>query len=333
MPNRATLLAAVIVCAIAIPYLSDSEGPGLSPVRQWWGSFFTTAPDDNTYPSEPWGANVRSEAPSDFVTGAPSANLPASRPSSNSRPVSHSPLPPYERTVHGPEFQSLSQILRFDVSPEWVTTTWPLVSTSVRAGDLAGMRLPLVSGTRLVDVAGSLTYWFNPQRQCERIDLAGSTGDTSELVGLLTQGYGLRGEPSPGGMLFVGRDTSGKPGSVLRIRPSQLLRQDQPHRRYAIELELQRPGSTVGISRALRERLHIDGIHVSGLELDSKQMPAGSEQSVTKEEPIGAGLKQGNTGEAPQDASAPPLEAPATPAPSGPRRRRPDTEFLLPHSR
>jgi hypothetical protein len=311
MPNRGTLLAAVLVCAVVIPYLQDSSGGGLDPVRAWWSSFFVDS--DEGHSSHP---AVRAEQPTYPVYTTTNQGAPGSKPWM-------APRGSMERSSPGPQFQSLAQILRFDVSPEWVTNTWPLVSTSVREDQLSGMRLPLVSGIREQDIAGSLTYWFNPQRQCDRIDLSGSTGDPGELIALVTQGYGLKVEPAPGGMLLLGRDPSNHPRSVLRVRPGKLVRQDQPHLRYAIELELQRPGSQMALSRGLRERMHLEGIRAEGLGIDAKPTSTAPDRS-------------GN----PPAASLQPLEKDLTvspsPAPNGPPsppRRRPATEFLLPHSR
>ena len=311
MPSRGTLLAAVLVCAIAVPYFQDTSGGGFEPIRAWWSSFFIDADDGAS--STPQG---NAEYPTYPVHGTTTQGYPQTKPWV-------APNLPIERSNPGPQFQSLAQILRFDVSPEWVTTTWPLVSTSGREEQLSGMRLPLVSGMREQDIAGSLTYWFNPQRQCDRIDLSGTTGDPAELVALLTQGYGLRVEPAPGGMLLVGRDQSNTPRSVLRVRPGKLVRQDQPHQRYGIELELQRPGSQLAISRGFRERLHLEGVRGAGLELTTKPAAIPTEPSSAATAPP----LQPSARDLPANQGANPSEGPV------PARRRPATEFLTPHSR
>ena len=56
---------------------------------------------------------------------------------------------------------TLAEVLRFDVTVEWVMQRWPRVSTGLPYLQLQGYRVPLVSGTSLRDVAGSLTYYFN----------------------------------------------------------------------------------------------------------------------------------------------------------------------------
>ncbi|HEV3024657.1 MAG TPA: DUF6690 family protein, partial [Pirellulales bacterium] len=76
-------------------------------------------------------------------------------------------------TVHGPLAESLAnaaadatpvvdvqQAFRFDVTSAWVLGRWPRVSAGLSQLDLQGYRVPLVTGTKPDDLAGSLTYYF-----------------------------------------------------------------------------------------------------------------------------------------------------------------------------
>ena len=71
---------------------------------------------------------------------------------------------------------TLEGVLRFDITPRWVMDNWPHVSTTRTDGELDGLRVPLITGTRPQDVAGSLTYYFDKQRVVQRIALDGSRG-------------------------------------------------------------------------------------------------------------------------------------------------------------
>ena len=79
----------------------------------------------------------------------------------------------------------LDEVLRFDVTVDWITRHWPRVSTGLPQVQLQGYRVPLVTGTKLSDVAGSLTYYFDSRQQAQRITLRGTTGDPRALVALL----------------------------------------------------------------------------------------------------------------------------------------------------
>ena len=65
-------------------------------------------------------------------------------------------------------------------------------STGLTYLQLQGYRVPLVTGTTLADVAGSLTYYFNAQQRVQRITFRGTTGDPSVLATLLAQRLSFR---------------------------------------------------------------------------------------------------------------------------------------------
>ena len=95
-----------------------------------------------------------------------------------------SPAFPQPLAPSGGASQSLAEVLRFDVSPRWVTDRWPRVSTVHVQPDLEGLRVPLVTGTMASDLLGSLTYYFDRQQRVRRITLHGHTGDERMLVTL-----------------------------------------------------------------------------------------------------------------------------------------------------
>ncbi len=139
---------------------------------------------------------------------------------------------------------SMADVLRMDVSKEWVYSRWARKSTGLAEPELFGVRVPLVSGTRMSDVAGSLTYYFNVAGQVDKIRLTGKTANPSELVGLLQRRYGL--QPAiplvPGEQVYrLVRD--GRVESELKTRTESVLWATSPHSSFSVELEINRPGS------------------------------------------------------------------------------------------
>ena len=104
-------------------------------------------------------------------------------------------------------------MLRFDIAPRWVLEHWPYVATTREEGGLDGLRVPLLTGTRPHDVAGSLTYYFDPQQRVQRIALDGVVGDERHLVSVVTRLFPLQPQPAPGVSLFVAT-WNGKPTSA-----------------------------------------------------------------------------------------------------------------------
>src|SRR5690606_24322789 len=131
-------------------------------------------------------------APAQTVASQPAPNHtfsipPRMTPASPGDHIYRSPAP-----LEGIPTYSLAEVLRMDVSKEWVYSRWARKSTGLAEPELFCIRVPLVSGTRMTDVAGSLTYYFDVQGQVQKIRLVGKTADTSELVNLLTSRYGLQ---------------------------------------------------------------------------------------------------------------------------------------------
>ncbi len=140
---------------------------------------------------------------------------------------------------------ALHEVLRFDVSKEWVYQRWARKSTALSELGLYGVRVALVTGTELQDVAGSLTYFFGKGGRVQRISFRGRTGDTTQLVQLAAQRYGLQRQPSAivGEQLFQVR--RGKQVfSELRTRPASVLWEDSPHDSFMVNLELQHSEAT-----------------------------------------------------------------------------------------
>ena len=103
------------------------------------------------------------------------------------------------RPLDGAQFTSVEQVLRFDVTKEWVYQNWDRKSTGPTDVGLFSVRVPLVMGTQMTALAGSLTYYFNAQGQVEHISFRGRTGDTTQLVQFLTRYYQFQPVSSPTG--------------------------------------------------------------------------------------------------------------------------------------
>ena len=87
--------------------------------------------------------------------------------------------------LEGTQFHSVEQVLRFDITKEWVYQNWSRKSTGPTDVGLFAVRVPVVTGTHLAAIAGSLTYFFNSYGQVEHISFRGRTGDTGTLSELL----------------------------------------------------------------------------------------------------------------------------------------------------
>ncbi len=141
------------------------------------------------------------------------------------------------------QFASASQVLRFDVTKDWVCRTWPRKSTGPTDVGLFAIRVPLVMGTQMSSLVGALTYYFNAQDQVEHISFRGRTGDAVPLVQYLTQTYQFQPVVSPTGEKIYQVASDGALHSELRLHPEAVLDSNLPQQSIAVELELARPGS------------------------------------------------------------------------------------------
>ncbi|MCG8450100.1 MAG: hypothetical protein MI725_11050 [Pirellulales bacterium] len=137
---------------------------------------------------------------------------------------------------------SLAEIFHFNLTKEWVYQRWARKSTALADLGLYGIRVPLVSGTQLHDLAGALTYYFDETGRVQRISFRGHTGDTSQLIMLLSRNYGLQRQNTAiaGEQLYQVRRGE-QVFSELRTRPAPVLWANSPHDSFLVELEMQRP--------------------------------------------------------------------------------------------
>jgi len=147
---------------------------------------------------------------------------------------------------------TLREAFRFDITREWVYQQWARKSTALSQLGLYGIRVALVTGTELQDVAGSLTYLFGQDGRLQQISFRGRTGDTTPLVMLATRRYGLQPQPTAivGEQLYQVR-RGDQVLSELRTRPSSVLKANSPHDSFEVKLELQRSDVTTPLPSQL----------------------------------------------------------------------------------
>jgi hypothetical protein len=150
---------------------------------------------------------------------------------------------PHSPQLEGLPLVDLAEVLRFDVTPGWIMHRWSRVSTGLGMLQLQGYRVPLVTGTSESDLAGSLTYYFNPMQQVEQITFSGTTGDVRRLVQFTSAHFGLgrRVVNDPGLFVYEVPESRGPARSVLKIRPARILTVNQTHERFDVDLVLARP--------------------------------------------------------------------------------------------
>jgi hypothetical protein len=147
--------------------------------------------------------------------------------------------------VEGPAVANLNEVFRFNVTPGWITSRWPRVSTGGAVIQLQGYRVPLVTGTKDTDIAGSLTYYFNAQQKVQRITFDGTTGNATNLVRMLTSKYGFvrRLTNNPGIFIFEFTHADGRTKSLLTITSAATIKASDPYRRFKVQLRLEKPAT------------------------------------------------------------------------------------------
>jgi len=213
--------------------LATALGPyGVYNARQWWSQA-----KDAFYPT----ASVPGPATTGG-TGTPSAAAPASGSTSGQTAGAKvgGEISPSASTGQGPVLGDLPDVLRFDVTPDWIIQRWPVVSAGLSSLTLQGYRVPLVTGTQTDDLTGALTYYFDARQQVRRITLQGTTGDGRKLVQLLTGRYqfGRRLTNDPRILRYEVPESRGPARSYLELR---MAKPTDAHHRFDVSLLMERP--------------------------------------------------------------------------------------------
>lgn len=151
---------------------------------------------------------------------------------------------------------TMAEVFRFDVTVRELMIRWPRISTSLPELNLQGYRVPLVTGPAETDLAGALTYYFNPQQQVQRIVFNGTTGDGRELVRLLRSRYGFTRRITRQPNLFVYEVPvrHGQARSALQLKLAPVLKSNAPHQRFLVTLVIERPLGKPLVARLLGDR-------------------------------------------------------------------------------
>jgi len=222
MISRTLAVPTLLAASVAVPYVA------------------TNAPE--------WSQRLRGAAAAPVPPGGAEA-APANGPAkpATSAAILQGPnatLYPTVTPLEGVPSYSLADVLRMDVTKDWVYHRWARKSTALAELDLFGVRVPLVTGTQLHDLAGSLTYFFGIDGRVQRISFRGRTGDTTQLAALVHQRFGLQAQPTliAGEQLLQAR-RGDDVISELRTRPAPVLWSSSPHDSFSVALELQDPAT------------------------------------------------------------------------------------------
>jgi hypothetical protein len=220
--------------AAFLPYLLSKQSPvhdTLTAPLKLVGQAPTEPAGAKPATADPHPAHVAGD-PHGFVNGgAPQAagKLAAPQPRTASR--SETPIVPIE------------QALRWEVTPAWVMSTWPRVTTHLAELDLQGYRMPLVTGTTETDIAGSLTYYFDGQQRLSKLTFNGTTGDARRLVTYLNQRHHFQrhlAKDDPGLYLYQVEEDQ-RALSEMRIRAVPIVKAGNSHSRFEVSIEMRRP--------------------------------------------------------------------------------------------
>lgn len=157
----------------------------------------------------------------------------------------------------GNNVADIREALRFDLTPPMILDRFSRVSTVLADLQLEGLRVPVVTGIRADDLAGTLTYYFDHSGAIQRINLHGFTGDTQRIVSTLTSHYGLEAEKTLDAGVYT-RRWNGIPVHLLRITHAPVVFSNAIHQKYTIFLELNQPNLRYGISEEARRIVHAD---------------------------------------------------------------------------
>jgi hypothetical protein len=232
MLSRSLAVPTLLAASVAVPYVA-TNAPDWK--QQWNAPPAAGTAGGPTAPPLLGGDVLQRPVPSTTMPGGPGATL-----------------FPTQTPLEGTPAVSLGEVFRLDVTKDWVYARWPRKSTALAELDLFGVRVPLVTGAQLHDLAGSLTYYFGPEGRVRLISFRGRTGDTTQLVQLVTQRFGLQQQPTlvAGEQLFQIRDGE-KVLSSLRTRPAPVLWASSPHDSFSVELDLQDPATARPLAQNL----------------------------------------------------------------------------------
>jgi hypothetical protein len=226
--------AALIAAATGVPYVATQTEMGRE----------TVAMVSNSVPSGSQGGPAHHEV--ERLITASSSQYRYESPLAQDLGQSQ-PLREDGPSIVGAPVTDLREVMRFDVTPDWVIARFSRVSTVLADVRLKALRVPIVTGTRVDDLAGTLTYYFDGTGKVQRVSMHALTGDPTRLIGAMTQHYGLTHEPTLEAGVFTKR-WNGLPVHFLRLTHSSVVHADALHQKYTVFLELNQPDLPFGLS-------------------------------------------------------------------------------------
>jgi len=142
---------------------------------------------------------------------------------------------------HGTSVQTpLEQVFRFDLTPQWISSRWPRVSTVAGSDpEQLAMRVVLVTGTQPDDIAGSLTYYFDRHHQMQRITFTGLTREPRRLLAAVVGPYRLKSQPTTDAAYYIAGDPK-NPTSEVIVRHMPVLVAEAGIANAEVEVDLSR---------------------------------------------------------------------------------------------
>ncbi|MCC7083862.1 MAG: hypothetical protein IT427_02515 [Pirellulales bacterium] len=157
----------------------------------------------------------------------------------------HSPshiIPKYPLAVDPETMETplvdMNEAFRFNITPQWIISRWPRVTSGLPEPKLHGMRVALITGLLPDDLAGALTYYFTPTQQVARLTFSGTTGDPRRFVAFVKERFGFQPfNAQPGAEKYEIR-WNGTAYSELFIRPASVVKSSMPNARYEVQMSI-----------------------------------------------------------------------------------------------
>ena len=160
-------------------------------------------------------------------------------------------------SLTGSNVPDLRAVIRFDITPDWVIGRFHRVTTVLADLSLEGLRVPIVTGTRADDIAGTLTYYFDNTGKLQRLTIHGFTGDPRRFAQTMATGYGMQRERALEAGVFTKR-WNGHPVHFMRLTHAPVVYSDAVHQKFTVFLELNQPNLAYGISDEARQIMTTD---------------------------------------------------------------------------
>ena len=220
MLGRTPFFVALMAGAVGLPYFTASPSPP---------AVNRTALSTAEPSTRPPGQSV-AVPPEETAATAPAIHVWAPTPSPPAGTVPATPIVP------------MSEALNLYITRDWLINRWPRLTTGLSDVELQGYRVPWISGTRLEDVAGSLTYYFTPTGLLARITFEGTTGDPRNLIALVGHRFAFRNQPvsDPTLQLYQVR-WNGQAESELGIRTTGIVHSERANTRHRVTLVIKNP--------------------------------------------------------------------------------------------